>query len=1268
MKSLFAIFGFACLLAAQEPSQADFEMYYTGRLLGHGRVPNRQTSAHLDMKQCAQWRTDHVGADGKPNTAENPSLAAGEVRKLWKEMNKTGKKGALLVSLGDNFAPEYDARVINFSGLEVPKDMLVWHKSKWLDVSKASRDELESYWLETEKPGLGEVKFDNVACYLAWMGYHAIVPGKHDAHFGAERLRQYASTLDEVKVRMLAANLHVVTTEPRAPAALEERFRSRLLLNGKKSRRYTVIDEEVKIAIPKTVYPWIQKVKISGIRKFFGFGAKLPFNAEQLKEKPTIDRVVDLVGRYLLCEAKPDETDLIFEEADRCRDLGKPAELAESFEAPIAGVQRGKNYAICLEWNPADGMVPKPKKPRTEPFCQTFTVAEPLLRKGGWAQGETKAPFYVHPDGTAVFGVVSTTFTQTVSRLNLAWHNTNPREFETQLAVGDEAEALLQALDACSVEALCRAAKHRVLLAQMPEEAAGALARKLASSAKFDVVVAEANLRGSTPTQDITRPVKEAGARAIIYSPGAIFSKDEKLPILSPYLQKIEIHQLGENQLFRHIAKRCEPNQCPAYDKPELEGLKRREEKRVVMKRIQSDVQATTQRPNPNAAKSSGGEEVSKTLGDRARSVLQQRFGAPEAEVSQWSNEECLQKMIVESMRRDAKADVALLQKRDFFVSNAAVLKEPLQRIDIQEVMDRILWKGDFLVRVAVKGSVLKEVMEQSKSLAKADSDLLRIETERERDLISIGVYFDAVSSQYMVNGATLDTERLYSVAMPDHMAFGDSGYPALKKPDGIEAVSVRRWSQLRPVSHVGCINVVEGEDLALCLYPRIDTQSYLDNVDRVPPNVSGNPTRWERLRAQTLAGLLPRNWLQSADGLTGRVQQRGTWAITLDKIQGGFNGYQRNRPDEKRVKELFAGLNSPSRVLSPESKNLDASIRLRVARTIRMGDLYGLAESSLVYNRVRDKENFYIPDIKDNVWAGEFGWNPRLGYSGPRSSEWLGLIALRYEDNLMSPITSAALGDGTVRERIARTPSLVGKAGVRWAGKTSWFEAGFLAGQRSNVPIGFGFTTAMRIAEARTAARDDSGRLRVLRDGFYCSAANIGTVELLPLPNPLPSELEAIRPYLDNADRANFGDCVKRKATLFKFSHSQSTPYGMLGDYLDRPRIGNFLNLRFQIPLFASTNHFYVMENTGELLYNTGQDLPLETRLMNTWSHSLQLGLWKNLSVVPKIEIFYFRNKVQGNSITGLSSKINLQYRFDWRPGLAWRNTRAYPYPAAPK
>lgn len=1158
MQLLIVLLGIS--LAAQAADSLQLELYYTGRLLGHARMPDRQT---MDLVRGSCKAEPGMSRAGQVLRSQLAALG-------YTESPAAGTKKALLVSMGDNLAPEYDARMVMLAAPNppVPKDQLVWFGGQWRDFMQMSKADQQAYDQLAMK-GQAEIPFDNVACFLKQLGYNAIVPGKHDFFFGAERLRQFAHLLEKEDVHMLGANLHVVTSEINPAPAVPEWLRRRLMVNGNQSRRYTVLDREVSFKMPKTVYPWWLKASISGIFQFESKDRQRRLRPDELSGwtvescAPGLPQVCQVIRKnddaerdsvtvavkaehVKVCRSRPGEPSTLDESTGQCHAFSPSLQLSPGdalsgsleFQVPGDFHVRGASYGLCVEWA---------VKSR-EPLCRNYTVAEPLLPKD--------RPYYIYdgPQGqVAIFGVVGTTNLEAVGKINLSWRRENAtlNKLETQVSIADEADSVTQSLQACAQDPACSKAPHKVLLAQMAEDRAGGLARvaEAACGCRFAAVLAESNIRGSTPAQTVERtPDAYAKARALVYSPGPILLTGD-LEKLHPHAQKIAIVDTGT--VFR-IDHRVSSNPV-SYKGPGVVA------ERALVSAVAKPL----------------------TFERHVRNQLV-AFGVTQKEVDAWSGAEAVERYILESLRRSNGSDLALLQKRDIFRVTRTVLETPLAKETSRELIDRILWKGDFLINDHVKGSVLKEVMDQSRALERQDTDIGRMETERERSLLKLGIEFDPLGEQWLVNGVPLDMDRLYSAAMPDHMVFGDGGYPVLKKPDGLEAPGIRTLHNLVPLAGVVCLGLTDAAD---CGERKLDAADYLDLTNALAPNANERTRPLERVRSWFLTGLLPRNLLSGGNALERRVQGRSVTSLTLEKAQGGYSLYVHNGGTEQALRNNFPGLTSPQQALAPESNAIDTSTRIRARRTFDRGDLFAVGEANLSRALIRGASNAFVPDVRQNVWSVEGGLNPRLWYSGIHAPEWLGILSIRYESNILNPITTVQTDAGAVRGDLTKTRAWAAKTGVRWAGKMSWFEGGLLWGKRYNVP-----TTV-------TAGPD-----------------------------------------------------------------------GLFALYEPRPRRGNFLNFRFQVPLFGWKDQFYVMENTGELNYNVRGDIPLDSRIQNVWAHSLQLSLWKNVSLVPKFEVFYFRNKVQNHSVTGLTSKLNLQYRFDWRPGLRWRNARRFPYPPAAK
>src|SRR5437867_1781995 len=209
-------------------SSASLQVLYTGRLLGYFRAPDRQPGDRvLDCRSA-----DDTGVT-------KWSKAAHEFHEI---RNKS--RDAILLGTGDNFAPEFEARILDpipppekscakaTPGKEQygNKDQYSWYPggpaggaARWVRFDRKDRKDCKDQdvkSLEADlRTGRGKIEMDNVGCFLLRERYSAVVPGKHDFYFGAERLRQLAQFLEDKSVnktdksvKMLGANLVIQTT------------------------------------------------------------------------------------------------------------------------------------------------------------------------------------------------------------------------------------------------------------------------------------------------------------------------------------------------------------------------------------------------------------------------------------------------------------------------------------------------------------------------------------------------------------------------------------------------------------------------------------------------------------------------------------------------------------------------------------------------------------------------------------------------------------------------------------------------------------------------------------------------------------------------------------------------------------------------------------------------------------------------------------------------------------------------------------------------
>jgi hypothetical protein len=225
---------------------------YTGKLMGYMRIPDHQSA--LDQT-CPDYSALLHPVDRSAATV--PDFKAGsndasygvkefidQLRVQLAQDKDDPQPNPILVGMGDNFAPDYGARVFfNYESddrISAPTSNL---KDPTLDLDDNAPNGPEKYFYDwnwrfsgspawekstkipphsplavAEEGGLGRIPMDNVGCFLKNAGYAAVVPGKHDFYYGPERLRALARYLatpwgeKQSQVQMLAANLVVRTS------------------------------------------------------------------------------------------------------------------------------------------------------------------------------------------------------------------------------------------------------------------------------------------------------------------------------------------------------------------------------------------------------------------------------------------------------------------------------------------------------------------------------------------------------------------------------------------------------------------------------------------------------------------------------------------------------------------------------------------------------------------------------------------------------------------------------------------------------------------------------------------------------------------------------------------------------------------------------------------------------------------------------------------------------------------------------------------------
>jgi hypothetical protein len=336
--------------------------------------------------------------------------------------------------------------------------------------------------------------------------------------------------------------------------------------------------------------------------------------------------------------------------------FAKPAQLSANFLAQYYTLDPGTNHALCAV-----------NTGRTH--CELFSVEYPFFQYRPQTSGTTPAPYFLSEGGAAgpgaaVFGVVDPSLTGLVGQLDGAWRNED-RRFDSTIAVTDPVDALRQVLGLCAADPHCQG-RRKILLAQMPRYRAAELASKFPS---FDVVIAQADGEHANGEEFSSKTISAGvGGGAYLLTPGLTFDTSRPT-VLSTNLRRADLYatadQAKEKREF--LANRV-------FDRP---------------------------LPGPAGNQQCQGCVYTAAVTQAARTD----YGT----------------LALTAMRQFCGSDVALLQDRDLFTgaARAVALWPRDESYTAQEILDEVLWKGDFVFCMPVKGSTLRKVLADSNAFAK---------------------------------------------------------------------------------------------------------------------------------------------------------------------------------------------------------------------------------------------------------------------------------------------------------------------------------------------------------------------------------------------------------------------------------------------------------------------------------------------------------------------------------------------------------------------
>ena len=1192
---LFAVFlALVVLAAAQNPA-----ILYTGRTYGY-----------LDWNDTA-----------KPNSLGNGFIAT-------YDSLVTKYPQAILVGTGNNFAPEYGARI---DGNQQPISSVL------------PKGVSNSAWVRT----------NSAVEFFLQRQYNALVPGQYDFYFGSEFLRQVGTVLP-----MLGANLFVKTerqTSPQQPLCAPAQLllpnqvslpvqsgsstqggkgkaggKSGGASSGKNSSSSTQSSgaQSTQACLqpppspepagsqggilltrpsPDTVYPWSSEFEFS-ISTTISIGdvsvCRRTPGSNQFSSacsplisagvSPRIDR--NNPG----CHPSEDWPKDWYTDAGRqqweslqsCKD--HPGSGIYRFDIDIQNIpiHQGtllppRDSTAMLLPDEDIGLCIQDKRTAVR-HCIQLDVQRPLFERA-WVELEKAGVKY------AIFGVVDPATLGFISNENSSWEASS--SFSSKVIMSDPAPSLEQASSTFKRMHNDDAVWTYVLLAEMQPPAAKALATTLAyQKYRFDALISSADGRESTPNLEMTLdskiPCSPGYPDCTQFVPTPVITPrpivedfprrdDNQLtPVAHNPLQLLEIEQLHDatdEARFRYT------NFTEYSASPDLQQIFT-----GVRRSVFSQACVT------------GFEPTLTALDNFTRKQLH-------LDSSPACNDESPFKCLaLRTLRDSLDADTAILQRRDFYAG--CTYEEDIDRLQrelgnpqrpysaVVEAVERTFWNSEFLTRVSVSGATLRTILQASDAIAVADRLSTKPPLEPNRELVYVGI--TKANGTYYIDGAAMDDSKIYSIATSDQLALGDSSYP--------------QFAQIDLVSP----DVFRGRAKQTYRLATLVEDSLVRNGKQVLTRQQVIAPAWAPLtRPVSNAGddTNDANPLKKAGQIESAVQRRNFFTVTLQQAAAGYSFSKPNQSDANIGLNL-AGVTNPN-VASPHSESVSFNDNFRLLREFTDHVNWGLDEQltfaknrqgALQAQKLTTPAGAPIPTDSVSLSANTLILSPFSELQLYRSQ----------------PHWKLAFRPGTFSTDISQTRQF-----LKTATKTEEYELELQRQRNWQPSVGFRYEhDNLNFFEAGYMRQEATNVLSGLtvNGKFYALTAGItpSSVTGTIAPNPGDVALPTYNSFIQNGGYwlGMYTRKLSRSGIVY-----QGITYG----------------------------NFFAYGRSA-------QTATVLTRYAVEFSNGLQIPVWGNLSLSPAFNLFLFQDQStnSGSSLVRRDLILQLNYLFDWHQGLAWGDT----------
>jgi len=1279
------------------PTQAnELNILFTGRLLGYFRLPSLQSGTpDLSKHPC-------------PDGAQDSDISY-EGQQLLDAVRGYEYEKRLFIGSGDNFALYLPSRIFapapDARG-QYAKDQFRWdpRQGKW--VHEPSVDLLA----DLRKRG-AVVPTDNVGCFLAYAGYDAIVPGKEDFYFGAERLQALARFLASVPkdtgagpyhpVQMLAANLLIKTSWVSDHDPIPDSKKPRL--------EFAISDSSKKpnISFPADgteILPWLAEIRGNIDSPAVTITVTGPEDNpdvpdwEKLDEhNPAVKPVQILISNkrhkneptsaQMRCWALSGASNFQVSNCQSLEPLNQQASTHESATAKESAPSEGSteahwqlplrhleigHYKACI-WT-VEG--------KGRPICSRFKVGVPLFQSANpdllsKFKQKDPSPYLVkgicshvvnskcegEQSDVAVFGVVDTTLEEKIGSLESIWRtvegdNKYLKKYDTSLEVVDPAKSLTQLVDyleACGArgkedestgksegggdECYGAALNHtengrkfrKILLAQMDGGEAGLLAAHLTGQYHFDAVVSEYD------PQQFTR---------------------NQISVMDPTLSLASDSSSKSDPVLD-----CDRDQCnlpsfvavppPAWDPtwsgdPTAKDPTKKDSRRIgdPVRLLRISDRGTQRQYVVSGARAGArgtaicndcvGEPARKALADVRRQIAQEfkLSATAESTLRNWAAallpqppppvdkaETVLQHATLYAMLQETQADVALMQKRDFYLPIPLAdcllnqlspgssfpeycrpeMKTPPFVGDYawQKILDAFIWKGDLLIVIPVRGSVLQAVMKRSRQFDANDDSSLSLTKEYHRGLVTLGIKPDGYKDAYLINDLPLDPNRVYAVATTDYIALGDTGYPDLVDaalPGLPRPLYDKR--KLHSVSSLVCneLKKLPAGNSIECA-PDFTGKGYFDELEVAgPAPLPGNTWQegWKNWFLWRRLGQGP-----NVSKFEDWAQEQPTWRLSLDKTSIGFN-VQRHSDKQSVLNKTFGGV-SNSQATASRSHSWNTDQEMSYTYNHSLWDF--VATEGLLYNAsFTDNKSGLFRNANQSTDSFTLSAGPRFHIPGQRKLPHWGIgTYLHYDTQAFALEQSLSLTKNQIdvptplQFFLPRVHTLTDRIGIGRYNQNRYFEAGVEGGRAFGAFQRFDFFTN-------------------------------GVLVLQCTPSATQSLQKCV---------SQLGDAIVTPASSVQTLQSS------------RFRTGVYWHSMLNFP--AGKRMSASLENQGEFYFNNAGDNSTDTRLQHLVTAKYSFQVWPSLSFSPTYQIFLYENKQAYKSLWQQQAGITIDFKFDW-------------------